>query len=415
MTRTDRAVGALATALGIAVFLPIGASYLLLFLLTCFLLSDRASCRERWPFTTHPGIGWLLLASLVWPVVVVLAIGWEPASASRLFHVVRVAWVMTLGLMLRPNEAWKAIYGMLIGAGLSVTLILVHQVWPLPENPLWIKLLIVDGNASSQKMIMLACTAGVSLWLALEKQRNLLRRLVLLLLAVAGMTAAARYGYSRNAYLLLVLLPGALFLYRLRHHRAALWVPPVLVLTIFALAWSLSPVMQARWLRAISELQASLAGLDYEGSSVGVRWAMFRLALDSIWTHPLLGTGLGSWEPIWYARSAVEAPLMSMTNNPHNDFLLYGMETGLPGMLILVATLGWFLWKSWVNQSPLGGIAFLLAIAVVVTAMINAPFRDATLGMSLIWLMAATTNIRNRSPQTHPDQHVVMTPKPHIP
>lgn len=414
MTRTDRAVGALATALGIAVFLPVGASYLLLFLLTCLLLSDSTSFWERWPFADHPSLGWLLLASLVWPTVVLLATGWEAASASRLFHIVRVAWVLTLGLMLRPNEAWQAVYGLLIGAGLSVTVILVHQVWPLPDNPLWAKLLIVDGNASSQKMIMLACAAGVGLWLALQNRHGILHRVLLLSLAGAAMTAAARYGYSRNAYMLLVLLPGALFLYRLRHHRAALWVPPVLVLTIFALAWSLSPVMQARWLRAISELQASLAGLDYEGSSVGVRWAMFRLAWDSIWAHPLLGTGLGSWEPIWHAHS-VQAPLMSLTNNPHNDFLLYGMETGLPGMLILATTLGWFLWKSWVNHSPLGGIAFLLAIAVVVTATINAPFRDATLGMSLIWLMAATTSLHTRLPQTHSDQHVVMTPKPNTP
>ena len=43
-------------------------------------------------------------------------------------------------------------------------------------------------------------------------------------------------------------------------------------------------------------------------------------------------------------------------NNPHNGFLLAGMEPDVAGMLVL---------------------------------MVNAPFRDAALGVALLWLLGA--------------------------
>jgi O-antigen ligase len=75
-------------------------------------------------------------------------------------------------------------------------------------------------------------------------------------------------------------------------------------------------------------------------------------------------------------------------NNPHNDYLLFAMESGLPSALTLLFLLGLLAVRSWRARSLLGGIGWLFTMSLGITALFNAPFRDATLGMALTFIAA---------------------------
>ena len=84
-------------------------------------------------------------------------------------------------------------------------------------------------------------------------------------------------------------------------------------------------------------------------------------------------------------------------NNPHNDFLLAGMETGVAGLLILAWLLLGFIRQGWRATSPAGGITALLGVCLFATTLVNAPFRDAALGMTLLWLLGVSLAAQGRA------------------
>ena len=92
--------------------------------------------------------------------------------------------------------------------------------------------------------------------------------------------------------------------------------------------------------------------------------------------------------PIWESASQ-DQPATSGYNNPHNDFLLWGMESGLPGLLLLVVFFVLLLLPAFKQKNVEGGLGWLFGSALLVTCTINAPFRDATLGMALIVMAVA--------------------------
>ena len=121
--------------------------------------------------------------------------------------------------------------------------------------------------------------------------------------------------------------------------------------------------------------------------------------------QPVFGTGLGSWLPRWKPVAAATGqrlePEMLVRhieiNNPHNDFLLTGMETGVPGLLTMAWLMFAFLRIGWRRRTVAGGVTVLLSSALVCTALINAPLRDAALGMTLLWLLGASVAAHQES------------------
>ena len=44
----------------------------------------------------------------------------------------------------------------------------------------------------------------------------------------------------------------------------------------------------------------------------------------------------------------------------------------------------------WQTRSMVGGATVVMGVTVFVTSLLNAPFRDAALGMTLLWLLGAS-------------------------
>jgi O-antigen ligase len=340
---------------------------------------------------------------LLWSLLVAVAGPWYPDSATRLFHLVRVALVVSLGLMLTAGEAQLAIRAFLASAVVAVAIVIAHLLWGLPDWTIWSSLLHARNNFSSGNMIVLASASGVFWWIAAQSAVKPGPRWAAAAAGLATTATVAMHAQSRNAQLLMAVLLLVVVVCRFRSWRSTMGGAAT-VLMLAVAAWWLSPVVHDRFAELVSDVRGVQSQAD-EITSIGLRWRMAQEAVDGIGENPLLGTGLGSWLPRWHIAWAGFAdglppdtpPHLADTNNPHNDFLLTGMETGFPAMLILIWFLLAFIVPGWRSRSLAGGITVVLGVAVALTAAVNAPLRDAALGSALLWLLAASMAL-HRSP-----------------
>lgn len=109
---------------------------------------------------------------------------------------------------------------------------------------------------------------------------------------------------------------------------------------------------------------------------------MWRGTLELIGRTFPAGTGLGSF-PLIYP--LIEDPAMvgrTFVNHAHNDYLELLLETGLPGLILLVAFLGWWViaavrvWRSRLS-SPFARAATIGSAAILAHSVVDYPLRTA--------------------------------------
>lgn len=389
------ALRALAFLWGFCAFLPIGVMYVSLLLMLAGMAFAPALGR-RLARLPRQAVFWPMLLMLAWSVLAALAGPWLEDTPTRLFHLGRVVLVVCLGLLLEPREARFGLAGFLVAALVAALVVALHRIWTLPPWPIWASLLTSRNNFSSGNMISMAIASGVCLVLALHGGPARQDRWLALAAAAALALTVALHAVSRNALLLLVLIAPVALWCRYRSWRALGAAGLALLVTAAAL-WQFAPTARARFLELVQNVQAVTSGTQF-GTSGGLRWRMFQEAWQGMLEHPWLGTGVGTWLPHWSATwMAMDVEVDAETkrhfaniNNPHNDFLLAGMETGIPGLLLLA----WVLWRfarlGWRPASASGDITVMMAVALFATCLVNAPLRDAALGMTLLWLLGAS-------------------------
>ena len=390
----DRPLLYLVFGWGLCAFFPLGISYAFLLLLL-LRISVSGGIRQRFAHLDMRMVWLPMLLFLAWPVLAALAGTWFADTPTRLFHLFRVVLLLLLGMLLTPLEVRFAVVGFLAGALMAALIIAIHHVIGLPAWDIWASLLASRNNKSSANMIMMAIAFGGFFYMGLRNDARAPGRWIAWTAAlVLGVTVAV-HGVSRNAQLLLPIMLTVVIICHFRSLKALL-VAAVAVVIISASAMHLSPATHERFTIAIAQAERIATEGDYT-TGVGERWRMFSQAWHGMLAHPLLGSGLGSWLPLWRpvametAGSLDGEALMKHVeiNNPHNDFLLAGMETGVPGLVITAWLLWAFVVRGWRERSVMGDAAVMLAIGLIVVALVNAPLRDAALGMTLLWLLGA--------------------------
>jgi len=153
--------------------------------------------------------------------------------------------------------------------------------------------------------------------------------------------------------------------------RQALLTAGLFVLIAVILSVS-SPVISQRFALLISEVHAYQQG--QEMTSIGARLAMWQASLNFYFEQPLWGHGTGSYR--WLSERVFTDPVMCKIScvHPHNQFLFFGVEHGIPGLLIY----GWL----FVGAAKIATmvepkykliLAGLLCI-IAVDSFINSPF-----------------------------------------
>ena len=172
-----------------------------------------------------------------------------------------------------------------------------------------------------------------------RRERIFLVGLFTLVPIVALFLCASRGGIVSFAVELLILL--LLLLVRRVHSKHMMLGGLVVLCAVMAVSWI-----------GVKQVLERFAGIQSLEVSTGKRTAMrrdtWRLFLD----HPLLGTGLGTFEMVFPPYDSLYDG--KIANHAHNDYLEVLAETGLLGGLCCAWFLGAVIWNSLKGMAELG-------------------------------------------------------------
>jgi O-antigen ligase len=159
----------------------------------------------------------------------------------------------------------------------------------------------------------------------------------------------------------------------------------VVAVIVTAVTFGMSAWFQERVRLAVHEYSASDPSVAAkETSSIGLRLEFYRNSLEIVRDHPIAGVGTGGF-PRAYA-DQVKGTGMSLTPNPHNEYLLIAVQTGLAGLALLLYL---FVRQFTLAQrlaSPLEThLACGLVITMAVGCLFNSFLLDHTEGVFYAW------------------------------
>jgi O-antigen ligase len=164
------------------------------------------------------------------------------------------------------------------------------------------------------------------------------------------------------------------------------WAVLVLPVVLLAAAVSLSPKVQARAMVMKNEIQTfSFAeGVQVtSSSSSGLRLHFWHRSVESIAQSPVLGSGVGSWSNEYnriektYKSNIIE---VNKRGNPHQEYLLWGVQLGIPGILLFLGLLVAIFRDTQGADKASARAAQSVLAALVVTCLFNSSIYDALIG-----------------------------------
>ena len=118
-----------------------------------------------------------------------------------------------------------------------------------------------------------------------------------------------------------------------RGRPAALLAPLLLLAGVMAM----SPHFRDRVTAVVSESIAYSKG-DRTPTSSGTRLGFWQQSVDALREKPLTGFGVGSWNNVYRRlEGSALSPAFSGVRNPHQEYLLWGVQLGLGGIALLLA------------------------------------------------------------------------------
>jgi O-antigen ligase len=336
----------LACLLAMAVSFPMGvislAKLLLLLGAVIALLSDgwQLSVARR---TTDYGLtsAAILIAlaafalSMVWTTA-----AWSDASHAFSKHAKMLAIPLLLLLIRSRAEATRAI-AFFLGAQIFVLMCswlkLFQVALPFPTQPSSLYQGLVFAEHLDQP-IMLATAAAVGWHLrshyALGRFKSGTIVFALLVLTVANVLFEQT---GLTGYLTMVAMLGLAGFWALpRRYKWVTVAGPFLVATAVGV---MSPRVQDRVSLVWKESLAYQQSGDIESSS-GERLNYWYRSLQAIAERPLLGYGVGSWNMQYNRLEGGKGRLHTyQIRNPHQEFLLWMVEAGVLGLVLLMSLL----------------------------------------------------------------------------
>ena len=185
---------------------------------------------------------------------------------------------------------------------------------------------------------------------------------------------------GRTGYLVAAAMVSLAFLWALpkRYRFAAILMPPmVIVLSVL----SFENVAQ-RFAFTKTEISAYSAGSG-AATSTDNRLDFWRGSVEAIFQKPLAGAGVGSWTTEYNRIEALKHPSHKDLNpggNPHQEFLLWGVQLGVGGIALLLAFLSAAVLDFLRFDIPVARAGQSVVLALAVSCLFNASIFDAYIG-----------------------------------
>ena len=226
--------------------------------------------------------------------------------------------------------------------------------------------------------IMTAVLAGVC-WQLRSFAPAHHKSLITLILSGLALTCVFFVFQGRTGHLIAVALITLAIVWELpsRFRIAALAVPFVLV---FGLMLSSGKVNQR-----LLQIDRDVSAFERSGNtstSSGDRLNLWYRSVDSISEHPWYGSGVGSWNSEFNRQEAVHAltPFVKVGGNPHQEYLLWGVELGVPGIALLLAIMVAVYCDSLRLQQPERRALQSVLLSLILACLFNCSLHDALIG-----------------------------------
>ena len=185
---------------------------------------------------------------------------------------------------------------------------------------------------------------------------------------------------GRTAYLIgIAMVSLAVFWLLPRKYRlAVVLLPPLLLLLAF---FSFDQVAQrVSFTRAeISDYSAGIGA----ATSADNRLDFWKASTKAIVEKPLAGTGVGSWATTYNKIQKKIYPShkdLTVGGNPHQEFLLWGVQLGVGGIMLLVAFMTAVMLDLRKMDTPVGRAGLSVLVALAIACLFNSSLYDAYIG-----------------------------------
>jgi O-antigen ligase len=158
----------------------------------------------------------------------------------------------------------------------------------------------------------------------------------------------------------------------------------------FSLAMMLSTAFNQRYMAVFSEVKAYQTETNgHQNNSSGERLNFWNKSLQAMAEKPLLGFGVGTWQQQYWRLEANAPPKNTVrVRNPHQEYLFWGVQLGVVGVLLLVTWLGSFWWTS--RKFPASEMRATVSFLVIfiVACALNSALYDGVVGDYFCTLLA---------------------------
>jgi len=153
------------------------------------------------------------------------------------------------------------------------------------------------------------------------------------------------------------------------------WVALILPIILGYALFTLSPRLQSRTLEIHSGVKEYQSGNVEKSESL--RLDYWHRSLLSIREHPIVGSGVGSWRDQYQEYGGKES---NPPTNPHNQFLLWWVEAGGIGLILLITLfVAFYRDANRLNQQESRALICITSLAIVMS-LFNCPFYGVGMG-----------------------------------
>jgi O-antigen ligase len=175
-------------------------------------------------------------------------------------------------------------------------------------------------------------------------------------------------------------------------------------------------VVAAIGLLATSSIRGGTFRAD-AGISVQSRQEMLSTTAKAIGDFMPWGTGLGTFRSVYQLYESPAEVTQLYANHAHNDYAELALETGVPGILLVLAFIAWWAGASrraWTNPDAgaFAKAASIASAAILVHSIVDFPLRTATIAtvfaMCLALLIERRTSPVRTASDLRPTRHIVI-------
>ena len=152
------------------------------------------------------------------------------------------------------------------------------------------------------------------------------------------------------------------------------------------------------------------------GTSVQSRQVILEKSGQAIGDNMPLGSGLGSFARVYRLYQSPDEVTNEYVIHAHNDYVEMALELGVPGILLMIAFLAWWLtaaaaaWRT-AGGGPFARAASIASAAILVHSIVDFPLRTAAISacfaMCAALLVERAQSVERRPADLRPARHLV--------